>query len=115
GGTGAGVLQAAADGGILSIGVDSNQNHLHPGQVLTSVVKRVDNAVYDAFMAGDDVSFGVQEWNVSNDGVSVAMDEHNEALVTPEMEAAVEEARAAIASGELSVHDYMTDNTCPVQ
>ena len=45
GGTGIGVLQAAADEGILSIGVDSNQNHLHPGKVLTSVVKRVDNAV----------------------------------------------------------------------
>jgi basic membrane protein A and related proteins len=50
GGTGVGVLQAAADAGILSIGVDSNQNYLHPGQVLTSMLKRVDNAVYDAMM-----------------------------------------------------------------
>jgi hypothetical protein len=50
GGTGVGVLQAAADQGIFSIGVDSNQNYLHPGSVLTSMLKRVDVAVYDAFM-----------------------------------------------------------------
>ena len=49
GGTGIGVLQAAADAGKLGIGVDSNQNYLHPGSVLTSMLKRVDNAVYDAF------------------------------------------------------------------
>ena len=45
GGTGLGVLQAAADKGKLSIGVDSNQNYLHPGSVLTSMMKRVDVAV----------------------------------------------------------------------
>ena len=50
GGSGLGVLQAAADAGKLSIGVDSNQNYLHPGSVLTSMVKRVDVAVYNAFM-----------------------------------------------------------------
>ena len=50
GGTGIGVLQAAADAGKLGIGVDSNQNYLHPGKVLTSMLKRVDNAVYDAMM-----------------------------------------------------------------
>ena len=56
GGTGLGVLQAAADSGKLSIGVDSNQNYLHPGSVLTSMLKRVDVAVYNAFkdaMEGD--------------------------------------------------------------
>ena len=51
GGTGLGVLQTAKDEGILSIGVDSNQNYLQPGSVLTSMVKRVDNAVYEAFTA----------------------------------------------------------------
>ena len=50
GGTGIGVLQAAADAGKLGIGVDSNQNYLHPGTVLTSMLKRVDNAVYTSFM-----------------------------------------------------------------
>lgn len=114
GGTGIGVLQAAADAGILSIGVDSNQNHLHPGKVLTSVVKRVDTAVYNAFKDGEAVEPGLRVWDVKSDGVVVAMDDNNKPLVTPEMAAAVEDARAKIASGEVVVHDYMTDNTCPV-
>ena len=63
GGTGVGVLQTAADEGILSIGVDSNQNHLHPGKVLTSMLKRVDVAVYDAMKAGDDLKqAGYSAW-----------------------------------------------------
>ena len=113
GGTGIGVLQTAADEGILSIGVDSNQNHLHPGKVLTSMVKRVDNAVYDAFKNG--VEPGVKVLDLQAEGVDVAIDENNQQLVTPEMQAAVDDARAKIASGEIAVHDYMTDNTCPVQ
>jgi len=113
GGTGVGVLQAAADEGILSIGVDSNQNHLHPGSVLTSMVKRVDNAVYNAFMQGADLQPGVTVMNLANDGVGYAMDEHNAALVTPEMQATVDAAAARIKSGELVVHDYMSDSTCP--
>ncbi|MCZ0960365.1 BMP family lipoprotein [Paracoccus benzoatiresistens] len=113
GGTGIGILQAAADEGILSVGVDSNQNHLHPGKVLTSMVKRVDNAVYDAFKNG--VEPGVKVMDLKAEGVDVAIDDNNKALVTPEMQAAVDEARAKIASGEVTVHDYMTDNTCPVQ
>ena len=114
GGTGIGVLQAAADEGILSIGVDSNQNHLHPGKVLTSVVKRVDNAVYDAFKAGDAVEPGTKVWDVKSDGVVVSVDDNNKPLITPEMTAAVDDARTKIAAGEIAVHDYMTDNTCPV-
>ncbi|WP_304618198.1 BMP family lipoprotein [Paracoccus sp. (in: a-proteobacteria)] len=113
GGTGIGVLQAAADEGILSIGVDSNQNALHPGQVLTSMVKRVDNAVFEAFTAGTELETGIRVMDLAAGGVDVAIDENNADLVTDEMQAAVEEARAAIASGEVTVHDYMTDNTCP--
>lgn len=115
GGTGVGVLQAAADEGIYSIGVDSNQNYMHPGSVLTSMVKRVDNAVYDAMSAGTDMETGIQVMGISNEGVGYAMDEHNESLVTDEMKAAVDEAAEKIASGELEVHDYMSDNSCPVE
>ncbi|HRO14483.1 MAG TPA: BMP family ABC transporter substrate-binding protein [Paracoccus sp. (in: a-proteobacteria)] len=115
GATGIGVLQAAADEGILSIGVDSNQNHLHPGKVLTSVVKRVDNSVQEAFKAGTDVQPGVKVMDLASDGVGVAVDDNNRALITPEMTAAVEEATAKIKSGELKIHDYMTDNACPVE
>jgi basic membrane protein A len=113
GGTGIGVLQAAADGGILSIGVDSNQNYLHPGKVLTSMLKRVDNAVYEAFTEGTELKAGINVMGLANDGVGYAMDENNASLVTAEMQAKVDEAAAKIKSGELAVHDYMSDNTCP--
>ena len=113
GGTGIGVLQAAADEGILSIGVDSNQNYLHPGQVLTSMVKRVDNAVYDAFKEGAEMTTGINVMGLANDGVGYAMDDNNAPLVTDDMKAKVEEAAAKIKSGEIVVHDYMSDNTCP--
>jgi basic membrane protein A and related proteins len=113
GGTGVGVLQAAADEGILSIGVDSNQNYLHPGSVLTSMLKRVDNAVYGAFVEGEALVPGINVMSLANDGVGFAMDENNAALVTPEMLAAVEAAAAKIKSGEIVVHDYMSDNSCP--
>lgn len=113
GGTGVGVLQTAADNDILSIGVDANQNYLHPGEVLTSMLKRVDNAVYDAMSAGADVETGVQVMGVANEGVGYALDEHNQSLITEEMKAAVDAAAAQIASGEIAVHDYTTDETCP--
>ena len=113
GGTGVGVLQAAADEGILSIGVDSNQNYLHPGSVLTSMLKRVDNAVYEAFKEGEALTPGINVMGLANDGVGYAMDENNASLVTAEMQATVDAAAAKIKSGELVVHDYMSDNTCP--
>ena len=113
GGTGVGVLQAAADEGILSIGVDSNQNGMHPGKVLTSMMKRVDVAVYNAFKEGTDMTTGFNVLNLASEGVGYALDENNAALVTPEMKAAVDAAAAKIISGELVVHDYMSDNTCP--
>ncbi|MDO8983054.1 BMP family protein [Cypionkella sp.] len=113
GGTGVGVLQTAADEGILSIGVDSNQNYMHPGQVLTSMMKRVDNAVYEAFKEGENLTPGINVMDLKAGGVGYAMDENNAKLVTPEMQAAVDAAAEKIKSGELVVHDYMSDNTCP--
>ena len=113
GGTGVGVLQAAADEGILSIGVDSNQNYLHPGQVLTSMVKRVDNAVFEAFKAGAELQPGITVMDLKAGGVDYALDENNKALVTEEMHAQVQAAADKIKSGDLVVHDYMADNACP--
>ncbi|MFC4217980.1 BMP family lipoprotein [Pseudophaeobacter arcticus] len=114
GGTGVGVLQTAADEGILSIGVDSNQNHLHPGKVLTSMLKRVDVAVYDAMSAGDAVEAGVFSMGLAEDGVGYALDDNNAALVTDEMKAAVDKARQQIIDGEIEVVSYYADNSCPV-
>ncbi len=115
GGTGLGVLQTAADEGILSIGVDSNQNYLHPGQVLTSMVKRVDVAVYDAFTAGPDIETGLFVMGLSEDGVGYALDDNNSELVTADMLATVDAARDAIIAGEISVHNYTEDGMCPVE
>lgn len=115
GGTGVGVLQAATDEGVLSIGVDSNQNHLHPGSVLTSMLKRVDVAVYEAMSAGEDLEGGVQlRLGLAEDGVGYAVDENNEALLTAEMTEAVEAAREAIIAGDLEVVAYYTNDSCPV-
>jgi basic membrane protein A len=113
GGTGVGVLQTAADEGILSIGVDSNQNYLHPGKVLTSMLKRVDNAVYDAMTQGTDLVTGNFTMSLANGGVGYAMDENNASLVTADMQAMVDGAAAKIADGSLAVHDYMSDDSCP--
>ncbi len=114
GGTGVGVLQAAADEGIAAIGVDSNQNYLHPGTMLTSMVKRVDNAVYDAFEAAEagNLQTGVQVKDLENQGVGYAMDQYNADMVTDEMIEAVEQAKDQIIAGEIDVHDYTEDDTC---
>jgi basic membrane protein A len=113
GGTGVGVLQTAADNGMLSIGVDSNQNYLHPGKVLTSMMKRVDNAVYDAFIAGDALEAGFNVMDLSNGGVGYAVDDNNAALITSEMATALEAAQASIVAGDIMVHNYNSDETCP--
>jgi basic membrane protein A len=115
GGTGVGVLQAAADAGKLGIGVDSNQNYLQPGKVLTSMMKRVDVAVYNAFAdtKADKFTGGLNLLGLKEGGVDYAMDENNKDLVTPEMKAAAEKAKADIIAGKIQVHDYTTDNNCP--
>jgi len=115
GGTGIGVLQAAADADILGIGTDSNQNGLHPGHVLTSIRKRVDNAVYQSFMAGRDGTFepGVQVLGLAEGGMDWVIDDNNRMLISDEMQAAAEAAGDAVSSGTLKVHDIITDGPCP--
>jgi basic membrane protein A len=109
GGTGVGVYQAAKDAGKLAIGVDSNQNHLQPGTMLTSMVKRVDVAVAGAF---DGVKPGVQALGLKEGGVDYALDQHNAKLVGAEMKAKVDAAKADIIAGRISVIDYMAANAC---
>lgn len=114
GGTGIGVYQAAKDDGKLAIGVDSNQNHIHPGTMLTSMVKGVDVAVYNAFKAGAEDKWvsGVQVLGLAENGVGWALDEHNSSIVSDEMKAKVESLQEQIIAGSIKVHDYMSDNTC---
>ena len=115
GGTGVGVLQAAADAGKLGIGVDSNQNGLQPGKVLTSMLKRVDTAVYGAFMDAKDgkLAGGINDLGLKEGGVDYAVDDNNKDLITPEMKEAADKAKADIIAGTITVHDYMSDDSCP--
>jgi basic membrane protein A len=115
GGTGVGVLRAAADAGKLGIGCNSNQNYLHPGHVLTSMLKRVDVAVFNAFKDASEGKFpkGVTVLGVKEGGIGFAMDDFNKPLVSPETLEVVKKAEADIVSGALQVHDYMTDDQCP--
>jgi basic membrane protein A len=114
GNTGTGVLQAAKDRGKLAIGVDSNQNYLHPGTMLTSMMKRVDLATYHSFKAAQMGTWkpGVSVLGLKEGGVDWALDQYNEKLITPEMKARVEQAKADIISGRIAVHDYMSNNSC---
>ncbi|GGI90660.1 BMP family lipoprotein [Shewanella gelidii] len=114
GGTGVGVYQAAKDEGKYAIGVDSNQNYMHPGVMLTSMVKRVGLATYEVFKAGQKGEFetGLEARGLKENGVNWALDKYNRDLVTPEMEAKIQDITNKIVSGELKVHDYMADNTC---
>jgi basic membrane protein A len=109
GGTGIGVYQSAKDAGKLAIGVDSNQNHLQPGTMLTSMVKRVDVAVYNAFKG---VKPGVTSLGLAEGGVDYAMDEHNAKLVSADMKKKVDAAKADIISGKIKVIDYMAASKC---
>jgi len=114
GSTGIGILQAAKDRGKLGIGVDSNQNHLHPGTMLTSMLKRVDLATYNSFKAAQAGTWkgGVQVLGLKEGGVDWALDKDNEKLITPAMKAKVDSAKADIVSGKIVVHDYMSNNSC---
>ncbi len=115
GGTGIGVYQAAKDAGKFAIGVDSNQNHIHPGTMLTSMIKRVNVAAYNTFKGVQDDTWkaGFNVLGLAEGGVAWAYDEHNKALITAEMKAAVDQAKADIIAGKIVVHDYMSDSKCP--
>jgi len=116
GGSGMGTLQTAKEKGALAIGVDSNQNHLYPGTMLTSMVKRVDNAIYDSYMEMKNGTWkaGVVSKGLKEGGVDWALDEYNRKLITPDIEKRVLGARKDIIDGKVKVIDYRTANSCPV-
>jgi len=109
GNSGLGVFDAAEQRGKFVIGVDSNQNWVKPGYVLTSMVKRVDNAVYQ--IVGDLVqgrlAGGIHVYGLEDGGIGYAMDQYNEKLIPPSVIAEVEAAKAKIIKGEIKVTDAM--------
>jgi len=108
-----GVIQAAKDNSKLAIGVDSNQNHVAPGSVLTSMLKRVDLAVHQAMKDAKEGTWksGHRVMGLKDGGVDYAMDEHNAGMIDEAMIAKLDEARAKIISGEIIVADIEGGNT----
>ena len=108
GATGVGVMQAAADAHLFSIGCDSNQDYLHPGSVLTSAVKRVDVAVYTTFLAAKNGTWqaGQRVLGLAEDGVGYSLDDNNRGILTPAIVQQLEAAKADIIAGKLKVPEY---------
>ena len=102
GGTGNGVIEACATNGIYAIGVDTDQSPLAPETVLTSAMKRVDTASQDVSKAVKDGTFtaGVHLYDMSNGGVDIAP---TQTLLTDDMIAAVEQAKADILDAKVTV------------
>ena len=109
GGTGLGIYQAAKDAKKFAIGVDSNQNYLQPGTMLTSMVKRVEVSVYDALQAHKP---GLQVLGLKEDGVDYALDSYNEKVLAPDVKKKADQAKADIIAGKIKVADFMADPTC---
>ncbi len=116
GNSGIGVFDAVEQAGMangrarrLVIGVDSNQNGVKPGFVLTSMVKRVDNAVYDIVreVVGGRFTGGFHVYGLESDAVGYSLDEFNRPLLTPDALAAAERAKQRIIAGEIAVTDAM--------
>jgi basic membrane protein A len=105
GATGLGVYQAAKDQGKLAIGVDSNQDGIHPGTMLTSMVKRIDTVVYESFASARDGTWkpGARSLGLAEGGVGWTLDQYNRSLITPEMERRVGAATADIIAGRVKV------------
>jgi basic membrane protein A len=114
--TGLGVFQAAKDAKKLAIGVDSNQNYLQPGTVLTSMVKRIDQAVYDSLMAAKNGTWkpGLRAMGLKEGGVDWSLDQFNRSLISADMEKKINLARQQIIDGKIAVVDFRTGNACPV-
>lgn len=108
GSTGNGVIDAAVERGLYAIGVDANQNYMAPGHVLTSMVKRVDVAVFEIIEEVVENAFagGVHVYGLEADGVGYALDEHNESLLSEEVLERVESIKRDIISGKIAVTDY---------
>lgn len=103
-----GLFDAAEEKKKLAIGVDSNQNHLKPGYVLTSMLKRVDTAVYQTCVDATQGQFsgGVKRFGLANQGIDYAMDEYNRKIVPEGVVKKVEQLKKKIISGKIQVPDY---------
>ncbi len=116
GATNQGVFDAVEDKKKLAIGVDSNENWVKPGFILTSMMKRVDLAVYNTIKAEKEGRFvgGDKFFGLADKGVDYALDKYNENLLSPDLLKKVEAVKADIIKGKIQVSDYyLTRKLCP--
>ena len=108
GGSGLGVLKAASETGKLAIGVDTNQNGLFPGHVLTSMVKRVDMVVHDALKLSREGKWnpGIKYLGIKEGALDYAVDENNRKLISGDLIEQVATAKERIISGQISIESY---------
>lgn len=110
GASGSGVFDAVEEKKKLAIGVDSNQNWMKPGFILTSMLKRVDVAVFNTIQDTQNGKFtaGAVNYGIKDKGVDYAMDEHNKKLLTPDLTKKLDNLKAQITAGKIKVPDYYT-------
>lgn len=108
GASGSGLFDAASDKKIFAIGVDSNQNWVKPGVVLTSMLKKVDVAVFETIKSVKAGSFqsGVNRFGLKDGGIDWALDEHNKKLWSAAEIEKLNQVKKSIVSGKVSVPDY---------
>lgn len=108
GASGAGLFDAAEEKKKFAIGVDSNQNWIKPGSILTSMLKRVDTAVYEVCSDAQKGKFtgGVYRYGLKNQGVDYAVDQYNQKILHPEIRKKLEELKNQIIAGKIQVPDY---------
>jgi basic membrane protein A len=111
GNSGMGVFDAVEETRNLAIGVDSNQNWIKPGFVLTSMIKRVDVAVYNTVKEVVEGQFkgGIHSFGLENEGVAFALDQYNGNLIPPSVIEDVERAKKEIIAGRIKVTDAMAE------
>jgi basic membrane protein A len=109
GNSGLGAFDAAEQYDKYVIGVDSNQNWVKPGHVLTSMVKRVDSSVFQIVRDRVNGKFkgGIHVYGLDNEGIGYALDQYNEKLIPPAVIQEVEAAKQKIIRGEIKVTDAM--------
>lgn len=108
GGSSLGALRAAADKGKLAIGVDSNQNGLYPGHVLTSLVKRVDNAVYETLKSAHEHKWraGIRQLGLKEGALDFSVDKHNRNMISTKLIEQVSTAKERVINGLIEVEMY---------
>jgi len=108
GASGTGVFDAVEEKKKLAIGVDSNQNWMKPGSILTSMLKRVDVAVFEVIKEAKDGKFvaGTTRFGLKDRGIDYSIDKHNEKLLSSDLRGKIEDLKKQIIAGKIVVPDY---------